>query len=118
MSPHFKDGGFPGTFDFASGPPLVLVHGTDVSVVPYEASVRIYGDAAPPKFFVTLIGAEHVPFRLGVNPPGTPPPSETVSINAMVDFYDRYLKNSRPALEELRDDATVPGVASLQEQVR
>ena len=48
----------------------------------------MYASAAPPKFFVTLIGAGHVPFRLGVNPPLPVPASETVSINTTIDFYD------------------------------
>ena len=109
---------YPGSYHFEAGPPLLLLHGTDDSVVSYQNSVSAYANAAPPKFFVTLIGGEHIPFRLGVNPPLPVPPSETVSINSIVDFYDRYLKNDRQALDALRDDANVPGVASLQEQVR
>jgi hypothetical protein len=35
-----------------------------------------------------------------------------------LDFFDRYLKNDRGALEQLRQDANQPGVATLQEQVR
>ena len=45
--------------------------------------------------------------------PGAQP---TTVAHVTLDFFDRYLKNDRGALERLRQDASQPGVATLQEQ--
>lgn len=89
-------------------PPLLLVHGNADGTVPYGASVSIFGQAPPPKAFLTLIGAPHTPFLA----PWLDPTARTV-----VDFLDGYLKHDRAALRRLASDGNVPGVASLQESL-
>ena len=110
---------FPGGTYFTSSPqPLMLVHGDGDSVVPYSGSVTAYDDAPVPKFLVTLLGADHVPFRLGTNPPNAAPASEVVTVNSMVTFFDLYLHNGKRGVKYIEDAADEPGVSTLQETLR
>jgi len=88
--------------------PLMLVHGNADQTVPYGASVGIFADAPPPKFFQTLVGAPHTPFRA---------PWRDPMVTSVTDFLDRYLKNDQRALTQLETDAAVPGVTTFQEEV-
>ena len=89
-------------------PPLLLVHGNADGTVPYGASVSIYGQAPPPKAFLTLVGAPHTPFRT----PWLDPTVKTV-----VDFLDGYLKHDGGALRRLARDGSNPGVTTLQQDL-
>ncbi len=93
-----------GSFFTTPTPPLLLVHGTADNIVPYAGSQNAYRKAPPPKAFVTLEKAQHIPY---VSPWSDP------TINSTTDFFDRYLKGDRKALKRLVRDANVPGVAHL-----
>jgi len=95
--------------------PLLLFHGDADQTVPYSSSVQVYAAAPPPKFFVTLHGAGHTSFPQTTNPP--PTPWEPVIVHSVLDFLARYLRGSSAALARLQTDATLPGVASVQDQV-
>ena len=45
----------------ASHVPLLLVHGTADSVVPYSSSQTVFHQVDAPVFFVSLLGADHLP---------------------------------------------------------
>jgi dienelactone hydrolase len=92
-----------GTYFPAANPPLMLVHGT--ADPGYPASVNIYGQASPPKAFVTLVNGPHIP---------NIPPWVAPTVNSTVDFFDGFLKHDRRAFHRLAIDANVPGAASLQ----
>jgi dienelactone hydrolase len=92
----------------APSAPLLLVHGNADQTVPYGASVGIFADAPPAKFFETLVGAPHTPFR---------PPWLDPIVKSVTDFLDRYLKNDRLALAQLETDAAVPGITTFQEEL-
>jgi dienelactone hydrolase len=92
---------------------LLGLHGNADGTVPYAAGTNAYGLAKPPKFFLTFIGAGHVSPFLGGNEND---PSANALKQSTVDFWDRYLKGDKAALDELRAHANVPGSASLQEQ--
>jgi len=110
---------FPGGTYFPPGtPPLLLVHGDADATVPYSGSTSTYAAAPPPKFLVTLLGAGHVPFRLGTDPQQPPPPWEDVTVDALVAFFDRYLENGPRGLGHLRDAADEPGVATVEASPR
>jgi fermentation-respiration switch protein FrsA (DUF1100 family) len=104
-----------GAPDYFSGisTPLLAEHGDADTSIPYSAGAGTFASASPPKFFLTLIGGAHTPpYR------GAADPAPTTVAHVTLDFFDRYLKNDRGALEQLRRDANQPGVATLQEQVR
>ena len=52
----------------ASDVPLLLVQGTADSVVPYSDSRTVYGQVDAPVFYVSLIGADHLPPIAGATP--------------------------------------------------
>jgi fermentation-respiration switch protein FrsA (DUF1100 family) len=82
----------------------MLVHGDADPTVPFAGSLSAYGQAPAPKALVRLIGAPHVFFG---------PPWGSVGIAATADWFDRWLKRDRGALDRLRTDANVSGVAAL-----
>ncbi len=89
--------------------PILLIHGDADHTVPYGGSQQVFAAARPPKFFLTLIGGPHTPF-FG--------PAGPIIVRSMTDFFDRYLKGRRSALDRLFIDGQVPGIASLQYTVR
>jgi dienelactone hydrolase len=91
--------------------PLLGLHGNQDGTVPYAAGTNAYGMAKAPKFLLTFIGAGHVsPFLGGTDA------QATVLKKSTVDFWDRYLKGDKAALDKLRTDANLAGSASLEEQ--
>ncbi len=98
-----------GTWFSKPTPPLMLVHGNADGTVPYGGSVDAYGQAPSPKAFLTLIGAPHTPFFS---------PWLDPTIRTVLDFLDGYLKHDHEALERLARDGNVPGVSSVQQDLR
>ena len=97
--------------------PILVLHGTADKTIPYSAGRKIYEDARPPKFLVSLIGAPHVSFQQLELSRQKPPKWENVDVHTVLDFLDGEL-NHNPA--ELRQLATVgqqPGLARFQEAV-
>jgi fermentation-respiration switch protein FrsA (DUF1100 family) len=90
-----------GHFDFALAPPLLLVHGTDDSLVPYGASITVFNRTHGPKGLLTVIGGDHGS-AASVADAGA----------AGVDFFDAYLRGQTDALGRLRADVQ-PGATSL-----
>lgn len=89
--------------------PVLFVHGDADSVVPYAAGRRAFADAVAPKFFVTLLGADHgQPFLGGTDP------AAAVVVRTTLDFFDRYLKGRDDGLARLRGDGVRADVASTE----
>jgi dienelactone hydrolase len=97
---------------FRNGPtPLLALHGNTDGTVPIAGDINTFARAQPPKFFLTFIGAGHIqPFLGGTDAQATALKQSTV------DFWDRYLKGDKAALDELRAHANVPGSSKLEEQ--
>src|SRR5947208_1271778 len=78
--------------------------------VPYAADMNGFARAKTPKYFLTFLGAGHVtPFLGGDNP------SAMALKQSTIDFFNRYLKDDKAALDKLRTDANVQGASSLEE---
>jgi dienelactone hydrolase len=105
-------GGPPEFFDNIRTP-LLAEHGNADGTLPYRAGADAFGNANPPKFFLTLVGGGHTPPYRG----GAEPDAKAVA-QVTLDFFDRYLKDDSSALERLRRDANASGVATLDEQER
>jgi fermentation-respiration switch protein FrsA (DUF1100 family) len=83
------------------GTPLLLVHGT-ADPNPIEQSRAAYEQASDPKFLLTVEGGNHSEmFRDG--------PEASAIADAALLFFDRYLKGSGQAGDQL---AELPGVES------
>jgi poly(3-hydroxybutyrate) depolymerase len=99
----------------------LMVHGDADARVPYAAG-RANFDAAPaPKFFLTLFGTGHA-LPLAMEPasptdthleplPRRPDPDPLVTTTT--DFFDRYLKSNKSALDRMRRHGNISGVAQL-----
>jgi alpha-beta hydrolase superfamily lysophospholipase len=93
--------------------PLLIAHSDTDAEISYRFAIQAFGAAQPPKRLLTFFGADHnIPFTGNV-PPGSPP-STTAKVEALkhatVDFWDRYLKDDRRALQRLTNDVAVQGV--------
>jgi len=101
--------------DFFTGisTPLLAEHGDADGTLPYPGGLAAFTKAGAPKFFLTLVGGGHTPPYRGASAP-----APTTVAHVTLDFFDRYLKSDRGALERLRKDADQPGVATLQEHVQ
>jgi len=84
--------------DFASAPPILLVHGNADPTVPYSSSVYAFNEARPPKGLLTVEGGGHGSTAL----PGT---AFATVVRVTTDFWDRYLKGYGPALPSMETDA-------------
>lgn len=89
--------------------PLLLVHGDQDGTVPYAGSTKVYAEAKPPKFLLTLLGAPHTPFGA---------PYLDVIVSSVNNFLDRYLKHAPRAVARLERAGNVPGVGTLQTDIR
>lgn len=90
------------------GTPLLMIHGDDDGLVVLPLGRMAFERAGPPKFFVTLLGAEHTPPYVG-----SPPWFEVVEATTLA-FLDHYVAGDRGGLERLRAVAEVEGVSTLE----
>jgi predicted dienelactone hydrolase len=91
--------------------PLLALHGNSDGTVPIANDLDTFTRAQPPKFFMTFLGAAHVtPFLGGTDP------QATVLKQSTVDFWDRYLKGDKAALDKLRTDGNLAGSTTLEEE--
>lgn len=98
------DGGY---FEGAARP-LLMLHGDEDGLVLFSLGRMAFNRAAPPKYFVTLIGGEHtLPFV------GTEPWFEPVEASILA-FLDHYVAGDADALDRLPDVAEIEGVAELE----
>jgi predicted dienelactone hydrolase len=88
-------------------PPLLLIHATADEVNGYGASTSMFSRAQSPKYLFTIEGGSH--FEVYVEPPWEPQVAQ-----AMVAFFDLYLKGDQAAANELHAVGNQPGY-SLQQ---
>jgi dienelactone hydrolase len=90
---------FPDTwFTDASGPPFLGMHADTDEVTPYAKGQALYAAATRPKYFVTIVGANHAgPFTDG--------PQAPAAARLMAEFLDGQLKQDAGALTTLSNDA-------------
>jgi predicted dienelactone hydrolase len=105
-----------GTFFGGHTVPILVLHGTADETIPYASGKKIYEDAKPPKFFISLIGAPHVSFLQFALQPERPPKWEHVDVQSVIDFLEGELDHNAAALRQLAVVADAPGVASFQHE--
>jgi predicted dienelactone hydrolase len=94
--------------------PILVLHGTADTTIPYTHGEKIYEDARAPKFFVSLTGAPHVSFRQLGPPDQATPKWESVDVASVLDFLGAELGHRAGDLHALRTVARTPGVATLR----
>ena len=88
-------------------PPILIVHGTDDSLVPYELGLEAFNRARGPKGFLAIAGGEH---QSAAAPEGSPAAPQVLA--ATTDFFDAYLRGDGAALQRLPADQ-LPGVSTM-----
>jgi predicted dienelactone hydrolase len=95
--------------------PILVLHGTDDEVLPYSGGKKIFENAKPPKFFISLIGAPHTSFLQTFDATIKPPRWERTDVESVLDFLSAELNHDLSALSSLDSIGDAPGVASLQQ---
>lgn len=90
-----------GTYDLAHMPPVLFVHGTDDSLVPYSAAQSGFNAARGPKGLLSITNGDHGSSASAVAQPAT------------TDFFDAYLRGDTAARDRLPDDQTA-GVSTMK----
>jgi len=90
-----------GRFDLAHAPPVLLVHGTDDALIPYDLGVASFNEARGPKGLLTITGGSH----------GSA--SGPLAYAAAGDFFDAYLRGDAAAQARLPNDQ-VAGASTMQ----
>lgn len=98
-----------GEFTFpAGGPPLLATQGTADTVNLPSATATFFEAANPPKYLLSLIGAEHLP-------PYTEQGAQLEILERVTRaFLEAYLEHKPGALAQLRTDGNVSGQTSLR----
>jgi predicted esterase len=105
MSPDAMDGSVA-----SGGPPLLLEHGDADTIVPYSNSQTVFSQVSAPRWFLTLVGADHLPPVQGAAP------WSAVLDGAVADFLDGTIAHRGvdvPAA--LSRDASDSSIATLKE---
>lgn len=99
-----------GELDLDSGLPLLVLHG-DADDVPIDSDLAAYELAAPPKWFVTLLGAEH---RLAFTDEESP--YDELVTRTVLAFWHGTLGDDAEALEQVTTAATDPELSRVQHE--
>lgn len=98
---------FGGSYYTAGSVPLLAVQGTADTINAPGCSVELYDQAPRPKYYLELIGAQHL------QPYVDPGRDRALVARAVVDFLRRYLKGRSSGLQALARDTHASQVASL-----
>ena len=99
-----------GRFELGSGLPLLVLHG-DVDPIPMDSDLAAYEQATTPKWFVTLLGGDHVP-----------PFTDIASVHdelvteTLLDFWHGTLDGDAAALDRVTDSATDPTLTTVDQE--
>ncbi|HEX7136027.1 MAG TPA: dienelactone hydrolase family protein [Iamia sp.] len=99
-----------GEFELDSGLPLLVLHG-DADDLPLDLDQAAYEQAVAPKWFVTLLGATHVPAFTDAESP-----HDDLVTRTVLDFWHGTLDGDAEALDRVTDDATDPELSIVQHE--
>lgn len=91
--------------------PLLVMHGDQDGSLPYASEVETFQLARGPVWFVTLIGGTHAPPFEDWDSPW-----DALDERTTTDFWSGTLGGDPAALARVTADATVPGLASIQQK--
>jgi fermentation-respiration switch protein FrsA (DUF1100 family) len=99
--------GFGGAYYTTGSVPLLVVQGSADTISPPGCSVELYDQAPRPKYYLELIGAQHL------QPYVDPGADRALVGRAVLDFLRRYLEGRSSGLRSLARDGNRPQVARL-----
>jgi predicted esterase len=95
-----------GEYDLADTPPMLFVHGTEDSLLPYAEAVRLAEELTAPRGVLTLEGGDHSSWVVADDP------AFAAVLRTSIDFLDAYLRGDADALARLPDDGE-PDLATM-----
>lgn len=98
---------YPGKYFTTGGPSLLVVQGTEDEINPPAQSEMAYDQADVTKFYLSLLGADHLNAYVQANQ------YSSVVENVTTEFLNRYLKNVSGSISLMHTNGNIPGVASL-----
>lgn len=98
---------YPGKYFTGGGPPLLISQGTDDSINLPADSQAAFNAAPSPKYYLNLLGADHLEAYQGSNP------YSNVVEHVTAQFLNEYLKGTPGSLANMNSDGNVPGIATL-----
>lgn len=99
-----------GELELDSGLPLLVMHG-DEDDVALDWDLDAYEQAVSPKWFVTLLGATHVPAFTDADSP-----HDELVTRTVLDFWHGTLDGDAAALERVTADATDPALSRVRQE--
>lgn len=99
----------PDNNDFSRPLPILIMHGDADTTLNIALDTAVYPQLAGPKWFVTLLGANHSSPFVNGHSKWTKIVHDTTS-----DFWNGTLGNDPSSLQTLRTDAVVEGVSTLE----
>lgn len=97
-------------YEFDTGLPLLVIHG-DGDDIPMESDLASYDAAVSPKWFVTLLGGDHVPPYTDAESP-----YDELVTQTLFDFWHGTLDGDPEALDAIETDAVVEGLSTLDHE--
>ena len=92
---------------------FLAFHGDADTIAPIADATEVFALANPPKFFVTLLGADQTsPFATAGDP------ALRVVEESTLDFFAAYLRGRPSGLQQLQRDAKVAEVSKIQSTLR
>lgn len=88
------------TTPLPSGPPTLLLSGTEDTLAPPELAPDFYDALTPPRTMVILEGADHTDLILSLD--GALGPTLETSTDLLVAYFDRYIGRGTRLVETLR----------------
>jgi predicted dienelactone hydrolase len=98
---------FGGTYSAGGSVPLLVVQGDADTINPPGCSVQVYNDAAPPKYYLDLLGAAHLPPYVDA---GT---DQSVIATVTTDFFEAELAGVPSGTAAMASDGNVAGATQL-----
>ena len=99
--------GFGGAYYTSGSAPLLVTQGNRDTINAPGCSAALYDQAPAPKYYVDLLGAEHLP------PYTRPGHSRRYVASTVVAFLNDYLKRDRSPLQRMLHRGGVPNLATL-----
>ena len=98
---------YPGKYFTAPGPPLLVVQGTADTINPPSESQTVFASAGPPKYYLSLIGADHLD---GYQEAG----AYSNAVQTVTgSFLDYYLKGEAGAMKVMTAAGNIEGTDIL-----
>ncbi len=98
----------PGRYFVGDAPPMLFTQGSADTVNPPWTSLQLYrADDAGPRYYLDLLGADHLAPYEGTNP------VERLVARVTLAFFDRYVLGQAGALKTMTREGNVPGIAAL-----